>query len=202
MKLVIMTKPTFFVEEDKILTTLFEEGMENLHLHKPQSSPMYSERLLSLLSENYYKKITVHDHYYLKEEYGLGAIHIDNPEENLPDGYRGKFSRTCTKVSQLKEFKKKAEYVFLNGVFKSGPDSTLFDIHSEKEIEDAASKGLIDRHVYVTGNISLENINIAKDLGFGGVVVNEDLWNRFDIHNEIDYKRLINHFEKLLKAIS
>lgn len=202
MKLVIMTKPTFFVEEDKILTTLFEEGMENLHLHKPQSSPMYSERLLSLLSENYYKKITVHDHYYLKEEYGLGAIHIDNPEENIPDGYRGKFSRTCTKVSQLKEFKKKAEYVFLTGVFKSGSDSTLFDIHSEKEIEDAASNGLIDRHVYVTGNISLENINIAKDLGFGGVVVNEDLWNRFDIHNEIDYKRLINHFEKLLKAIS
>ena len=202
MKLVIMTKPTFFVEEDKILTTLFEEGMENLHLHKPQSSPMYSERLLSLLSENYYKKITVHDHYYLKEEYGLGAIHIDNPEENIPDGYRGKFSRTCTKVSQLKEFKKKAEYVFLTGVFKSGSDSTLFDIHSEKEIEDAASNGLIDRHVYVTGNLSLENINIAKDLGFGGVVVNEDLWNRFDIHNEIDYKRLINHFEKLLKAIS
>ena len=202
MKLVIMTKPTFFVEEDKILTTLFEEGMENLHLHKPQSSPMYSERLLSLLSENYYKKITVHDHYYLKEEYGLGAIHIDNPEENIPDGYRGKFSRTCTKVSQLKEFKKKAEYVFLTGVFKSGSDSTLFDIHSQKEIEDAASNGLIDRHVYVTGNISLENINIAKDLGFGGVVVNEDLWNRFDIHNEIDYKRLINHFEKLLKAIS
>ena len=33
MKLVIMTKPTFFVEEDKILTTLFEEGMENLHIH-------------------------------------------------------------------------------------------------------------------------------------------------------------------------
>ncbi len=57
MKLVIMTKPTFFVEEDKILTTLFEEGMDDLHLYKPQSTPMYSERLLSLLPENYYRKI-------------------------------------------------------------------------------------------------------------------------------------------------
>ena len=44
MKLVIMTKPTFFVEEDKILTTLFEEGMDDLHLYKPQSTPKYSER--------------------------------------------------------------------------------------------------------------------------------------------------------------
>ena len=35
MKLIIMTKATFFVEENQILTTLFEEGMENLHLYKP-----------------------------------------------------------------------------------------------------------------------------------------------------------------------
>ena len=109
MKLVIMTKPTFFVEEDKILTTLFEEGMENLHIHKPESSPMYSERLLSLLSENYYRKITVHDHYYLKTEYNLGSIHIDDPASPVPEGYKGKYSRTCTELSQLKDFKKKSE---------------------------------------------------------------------------------------------
>ena len=30
MKLIIMTKSTFFVEEDKILTTLFEAGLDNL----------------------------------------------------------------------------------------------------------------------------------------------------------------------------
>ena len=37
MKLVIMTKSTFFVEEDKILTALFDEGMDKLHLYKPGS---------------------------------------------------------------------------------------------------------------------------------------------------------------------
>lgn len=62
-----------FVEEDKILTTLFDEGMDNLHLYKPGASPMYSERLLSLLPEAYYNKITVHDHYYLKMNMVLPA---------------------------------------------------------------------------------------------------------------------------------
>ena len=202
MKLVIMTKPTFFVEEDKILTTLFEQGMDRLHLYKPKSSPMYSERLLSLLSEDNYKKITVHDHFYLKDEYGLGAIHIDNPEENLPEGYKGKFSRTCTEISQLKEFKRKSEYVFLKGSFDSQSEATSKAAYTMYELETASEKGLIDRHVYALGGISLERIKIAKDLGFGGVVICEDLWNRFDIHNEIDYKRLISHFEKLQKAIS
>ena len=202
MKLVIMTKPTFFVEEDKILTTLFEQGMDRLHLYKPKSSPMYSERLLSLLSEDNYKKITVHDHFYLKDEYGLGAIHIDNPEENLPEGYKGKFSRTCTEISQLKEFKRKSEYVFLKGSFDSQSEATSKAAYTMYELETASEKGLIDRHVYALGGISLERIKIAKDLGFGGVAICEDLWNRFDIHNEIDYKRLISHFEKLQKAIS
>ena len=74
MKLIVMTKSTFFVEEDKILSSLFEEGLENLHLYKPGSEPMYSERLLTLLSDSYYKRITVHDHFYLKEEYGLRCV--------------------------------------------------------------------------------------------------------------------------------
>ena len=95
MKLVIMTKSTFFVEEDKILATLFDEGMENLHLYKPGSSPLYSERLLTLLPEDYYTKITVHDHFYLKDEYDLGGIHIDSSAMEVPNGYKGHISRSC-----------------------------------------------------------------------------------------------------------
>jgi len=53
MKLIIMTKSTFFVEEDKILTTLFEAGLDNLHLNKPGAEPIYSERLLTLMPEQY-----------------------------------------------------------------------------------------------------------------------------------------------------
>ena len=191
MKLVILTKPTFFVEEDKILTTLFEEGMEDLHLYKPNSSPMYSERLLSLLPDEYYRKITVHEHYYLKGEYGLGKIHIDSPTAEQPKDYNGKFSRTCTETSQIKNLKKKSEYVFLE-------DKTA----DMRILEDAARCGLVDKKVYAAGNISIDNIRQAKEMGYGGVVFGGDLWNRFDIHNEIDYKRLIQHFEKLRKAIS
>ena len=50
--------------------------------------------------------------------------------------------------------------------------------------------------------MSLENLKVAKELGFGGVVICGDIWNRFDIHNETDFKELIQHFEKLRKAIS
>lgn len=202
MKLAIMTKSTFFVEEDKILSSLFDEGMDNLHLFKPGSSPMYAERLLTLLPEDYLRKITVHDHYYLKQEYDLAGIHIDNQLAPVPDGYKGKFSRTCTDLSMLKEMKKKSNYVFLKNIFdciEFKEEKSSFNL---QQLENAAKAGLIDKKVYALGGMSLENLKIAKELGFGGVVICGDLWNRFDIHNERDFKELILHFEKLRKAIS
>ena len=202
MKLAIMTKSTFFVEEDKILSSLFDEGLDDLHLFKPGSSPMYSERLLTLLPEDYYRKITVHDHFYLKQEYDLAGIHLDNPTDNLPDGYKGKFSRTSTDLSQLKEMKKKSQYVFLKNIFDCIEFKEEKSSFSLQQLELAAGNGLIDKKVYALGGMSLENIKIAKALGFGGVVICGDLWNRFDIHNEKDYKELIAHFEKLRKAVS
>ena len=51
MKLILITTPTYFVEEDKIITALFEEGLDTLHLRKPDTAPMFAERLLTLIPE-------------------------------------------------------------------------------------------------------------------------------------------------------
>ncbi len=201
MKLVIMTKSTFFVEEDKILTTLFDEGMDNLHLFKPDSSPLYSERLLSLLPDDSYRRITVHDNYYLKNEFNLAGIHIDNPQTEVPNGYKGTVSRSCNDLTLLKPLKKNSKYVFLKNIFD------CIEFKDEKsnfyltQLENAARQGLIDRHVYAMGGMNLENIRMARDLGFGGVVVCGDLWQHFDIHNQMDFSDIITHFTRLRKAV-
>lgn len=200
MKLVIMTTSTFFVEEDKILATLFDEGMDDLHLYKPGSSPIYSERLLSLLPDNCYNKITVHDHFYLKEEYGLAGIHLDTPEAQPPLGYRGKPGRTSDTLSGLRELKKASRQVFLRNVL-SAPQDGIEASFTMNELEKAAHDGLIDKNVYAWGGISADNIRTMRELGFGGVVVCEDLWKRFEIHSQTDYKELLSHFARLRKAV-
>lgn len=202
MKLVIMTKPTFFVEEDKILSALFDEGLDNLHLCKPEASPMLSERLLTLLHEECCNKITVHGHFYLKDEYRLKGIHIEDACTPPPEGYRGQLSRTCRTIESLKEAKKKSDYVFLRNIFDSTTHPDQKATFSMQELEEGARHGLIDKHVYALGGMDIEHIRMAKDIGFGGVVVCGDLWNRFDIHNHLDYRELISHFDKLRKAAS
>lgn len=202
MKLIIMTKSTFFVEEDKILTTLFEAGLDNLHLYKPESEPIYSERLLTLLPEDYYGKITVHDHFYLKEEFHLKGIHLNNCQMEPPAGYRGNISRTCHNIDELKDAKKRSNYVLLKTLFDSQSNPNDKATLSMDELREASHRGLIDKRVYAMGGINLDNISQLKSLGFGGVVINGDLWNRFDITCGLDYKALITHFEKLRKAVN
>ena len=125
MKLAIMTQSTFFVEEDKILAALFEAGLDNLHLYKPGSSPIYSERLLSLLPSTTYNKITVHEHFYLKDEYNLAGIHLEDVSIEEPMGYKGRISRTCKRIEDLKETKKNSSYVFLGNILNSQSSKTL-----------------------------------------------------------------------------
>ena len=201
MKLVLMTQPTFFVEEDKILTSLFDEGLDNLHLYKPGASPMYSERLLTLLSDSFYPKISVHNNFYLKEEYHLYGIHISDPVTPAPNGYRGHISRTCTDLSQLKTAKHNADYVFLKYIFDSQTEPDQKSTFTMDELKEASRRGLIDRHVYALGGMNMDTIRQVRDLGFGGIVISGDLWNRFNIHSELDYRALIEHFAKLRKAV-
>ena len=196
-----MTQPTFFVEEDKILTSLFDEGLEILHLYKPDSEPVFSERLLTLLSDEYYKRIMVHTNFYLKEEYKLRGIHIEDETTPAPKGYKGHISRTCTHLDQLKEAKRNSDYVLLKYIFDSQTESDQKATFNLNDLKEASRRGLIDRHVYALGGMNIDNVKVARDIGFGGIVISGDIWNRFDIHQELEYQALIDHFVKLRKAV-
>ena len=187
------------MEEDKILTALFEEGLDNLHLNKPGAAPVYTERLLTLLPDDIYGKTTVHEHFYLKEEYGLRGIHLDDASSPLPEGYKGKYSRTCLNIDDIREARRKTEYVFLKDTFAACEDAHANELHNAR-LERAASLGLIDKKVYAFGGVNIDNIRMAKDLGFGGIVICSDICNKFDIHHRRDYKELISHFERIRKA--
>lgn len=195
-----MTQPTYFVEEDKILTALFEEGMDLLHINKPESEPLYAERLLSLLPKREYDHVVVHQHYYLKQEFDLRGIHIDSPDAPVPDGFRRHVTRSTSDIGSLKELKKQCDYVMLHSLFDSLHDGVKASL-SIAEMEEARKRGLIDKKVYALGGMSLESVQMAKELGFGGVVICGDLWNRFSIQHEINFHELINHFKKLRKAV-
>ena len=191
MKLVLMSTPNFFVEEHHILTALFDEGLEMVHLNKPNSEPVFYERLLSLLPDCYRKLIVTHDYFYLQNEYELKGIHLTEQNPNKPDNYKGSVSCTCATLEETTLVKKEMNHI-------------LFDITNEDLstlAKDCSKRKLIDKKIYAMGAIDLDNIAQITDCGFGGIVLQDAIWNRFDIHNTQDFKEIINHFRKLKRLI-
>ena len=107
---------------------------------------------------------------------------------------------TCHSIDELREAKKKSNYVFLKTIYDSQSNPLDKQTLTIDQLKAASRQGLIDKKVYAMGGMSLENIRQMRDLNFGGIVVCGDLWNRFHIHQGQDYKDLIAHFLKLRKA--
>ena len=202
MKLIVMTSPTFFVEEHQILTALFDEGLETLHLRKPHTEAVYSERLLSLLPEAYRKQIVVHDHFYLKNEYNLKGIHLNSRNPEPPAGYKGQKSCSCHTAEEVEAAKKTCDYVFLSPIFDciSKPGRTA--AFSPEALRQLSRRRVIDRKVMALGGVNADNVSQLRDFGFGGCVVLGALWSHFNIYQAQDFKELLTYFRKLKKATS
>ena len=201
MKLILISPPTYFVEEDKIITALFEEGLDILHLRKPNTAPIYAERLLTLVPEQYHKRIVVHGHFYLKEEFKLKGIHLNSRNPNLPGNYKGHLSCSCHSLEEVKEHKKNCDYVFISPVFDSISKKNYHANYTPEEIRKAHKAGIIDKKVIALGGIDVDNIRQVKEYGFGGAAIMGALWDKFDTCLDKNFGQVIEHFKKLKKLI-
>ena len=93
------------------------------------------------------------------------------------------------------------DYVVLYPVFDGISPSSMQAGFTPEELRAAEKSHLIDSHVMALGGVCEENIRAVKKLGFGGAVLLGDLWGRFDVHHNRDYREIIQHFIKLKKLV-
>lgn len=201
MKLILLTTPDFFIQENTIINALFAEGLDILHILKPNSEPAYCERLLKLIDKQWHKKIVTHEHFYLKSEFKLRGIHLSPRNPAPPAKYRGHVSCSCYNMEDVERRKPKCDYVFLSQIFQGITRPDLEGSFSSDELYAAKKRGVIDSKVMAFGGISADRLDEIRDYGFGGVVIFGDIWKRFDYHLSSSYKGVINYF-KLLRSKS
>ena len=78
MKLFVITTPFFFEGESRIIIHLFREGMQRLHLRKPQSDIDKFRLLLDAIPVEYHSRIVLHEHFELTAGYRLAGIHLNS----------------------------------------------------------------------------------------------------------------------------
>lgn len=197
-QLIAITAPACFPEEGKIITALFEAGLERLHLRKPDAGKETLSALIGQIPGRFYPRIVLHGHFGLANEYALGGVHLNRRNPEAPPCFSGSISRSCHSIRELDEWKS-LDYLFLSPVFPSISKEGYGSGFARHELERATERGIITPKVFALGGMDVPHIRQLKGLGFGGAAVLGALWGKRP--GESGSREIIGRFNQLITAI-
>lgn len=178
MEWIVITSPGFLQGEADFIDKLFNHGLDRLHLRKPGADIGECRRLLDGISREWLPQIVVHDNFGLCREYGLGGVHLNGRNPMAPPNHEGSVSRSCHSLEEISRYKGECDYLTLSPIFNSISKQGYMAAFGPGQLAAARDSGLIDRRVMALGGVTLENIPRVKELGFGGVAILGDVWQR------------------------
>ena len=87
MRIIVITDTSFAASEAESIRILLSEGADRVHLRKPQSAENDMRRLIEALPPELYPRLTLQDHLYLAGEYGIGGVHLNARNTEIPAGF-------------------------------------------------------------------------------------------------------------------
>ncbi len=178
MQLIVITNPQSFATEAGILISLFEQGLEFLHLRKPGAPLQEVESLLTLIPSRYHSRISLHSHWALAGKYKVGGLHgpLESVQGASPELWR---SHSCHSLAEVEEAGGDYDYVFLSPVFnsisKKGYDSA-FPMDTLRQFLFARRQKGAQARVAALGGVDEGNLKAVADLGFDGAAMLGALW--------------------------
>ncbi|MHA4738777.1 thiamine phosphate synthase [Dyadobacter sp. MSC1_007] len=196
MKLIVITHPDPVPDESRIIRELFEEGLECLHLRKPDYSEAQIGALLSGIGPEWHDRISLHQHHQVADHFGIRRLHFSEDKRNATpaetilslkqQGYT--LSTSIHSSEDLAILPDPFDYVFLGPVFdsisKAGYESIL-------QSDFKLNKYGKDYDVIALGGITASNVPVAHQMGFDGVAALGVIWQSPD-HARLAFHDLPN----------
>lgn len=189
MKLFIISPSKTRENETRIVTELFEHGLETFHLRKPSMSTKEMRQYIRAIPAHFHNRIVIHSHHRLANEFGLKGIHLTRAhlKKRFTTWFRLRrlkftnpgltVSTTFSRIGELYENKKTYDYIFLGTIFDavSGKFNAGYSRHS---VEAAIKKTTVK--VIARGGTGIENIESCNEVGFAGMVFYSGVWKKED----------------------
>lgn len=195
MKWITITSPEFLSGEAIFIDKLFLQGLDLLHIRKPDVSLEAYKRLLLQIPKQWYSRIVLHEHFALAEEFGLHGIHLNRRCSQVPNSFHRSISCSCHSLEEVKKQKDSKDYVFLSPIFDSISKVGYHAAFSPTSLKQAAIENIIDEKVIALGGITANNILFVKEWHFGGVAFLGDIWKRM---SEPQVDEYLKHIRTLL----
>ena len=181
LKTLIISSPNVKDGEAKIITNLFDAGLERFHLRKPHCSSSKIARILDVIPREFHDKIVLHRNFELLQDYALGGYHHKS-YETLRE-VNGSKSRSTHKIGELFVENEVMDYLFFGPVFHSISKKEHIPKISMDEIRKALTKLKKNSKrplVYALGGIRRNKVYSIIEAGFDGVALLGSIWGKPD----------------------
>jgi len=176
--MIIISNPLFIANEIACINSLFEAGLEVLHLRKPEASKEEMGKFISLIDNQFHSQIMIHSHYELLNSFNLMGIHFTEKSKCRQDEFANvscKKSRTVHELTELNTVKPFIDYVFLSPLF---PSVSKVGYSKQWDFEELKRDLYKKRNfkIVALGGITLDNMKQVRELGFDDFALLGSIW--------------------------
>lgn len=206
MKLIIISSSKSIEDETKIVTQLFEAGLETFHLRKHNLSTRQMKEFIASIPVHFHDRIVIHSHHKLARKFNLKGIHLT--KTHIKRKWRTWFllrmiqlrnpgiliTTSHSTIGQILANKQEYHYsyTFLSPIFDNF-NSKFQGGFTEHSLKSALHKTSLQ--VVARGGIDITNIEKAKELGFAGVAFYSAIWKKKNPLEE--FNAVVERFQEL-----
>ena len=132
-------------------------------------------RLIEALPPELYPRLTLQDHLELAGKYGIGGVHLNARNSEVPVGFRGLVSRSCHSFDEIASHLTE-DYLFLSPIFDSISKNGYRAGYAPNELREAFVRGIINPRIAALGGIRPEHLPALREYGFGGAAFLGYIW--------------------------
>lgn len=151
--------------EHRMIAMILDAGWDYVHLRHPSASITDMRRLIQDIPQRYYRRLRLHGHFELLNEFNLGGIHLNHRCPNAPALYRGAMSRSCHSIDELSQYPE-CDYLTLSPIFDSISKQGYQAAFSESQLQTLPANRVI-----ALGGITPERIAQIMRYPFAGYAV-------------------------------
>jgi thiamine-phosphate pyrophosphorylase len=206
MKLIVISSSNPIEDEMKIVTQLFEAGLETFHIRKHKLSTKKMKEYIKAIPEHFHNRIIIHSHHKLAGKFKLKGIHltkshkstkwktwfilklikIKNPDIILTTSY--------STIGQILEKNQdyNYSYIFLSPIFDNF-NSRFQGGFTEHSLKSALQKAQLE--VIARGGVDINAIQNADKIGFAGLAFYSSVWRK---ENPLaEFNLIVEKFQEL-----
>jgi thiamine-phosphate pyrophosphorylase len=196
-KLVIISHATMLPGEAAIIQQLFEEGLDVLHLRKPEAEEQAVRQLIEAIPAVYHNRIAMHGFFHLMEEYNIHRWHfreahrqettIETMEQLKDKGYT--LSTSVHDLPTVQRLTSLFSYVFFSPVFDSISKQQYKGVAGDDFYLNDEQKPV---SVIALGGVDAGNIQLVMAMNFDGAALLGAIWK--EPVNAVENFKLCKHY--------